>query len=468
MAPSILIADDDRDVCDIASDEFKLRGYDDLRIATTPVEAMTAIRESSIDLAIIDVNFTPNGKEGLRLISDISDKSPDTFIVVLSVVSNPEDIVAAMKNGADDYITKDQRRLEFSTQLDAAIRHCATQIEFKHLREMQRRAWRRHTSDLVGESDNIISVRGVVEQAHRNNISRFVVVGGSGTGKRAVSDYIVATTPQVVDKSPAPLIDFNCGSTTSELARSELFGVAPNSGLPNVPSNGRKGVFALAQGGYVLIDDFQELPAELHPAFLQVLERNEVKPIGGAITKKVDFRLIVTTQQPLDSLPAQIRRRLEEESSIILLEHLNRRRDDILPLAGHFLEKNYRQKKLRRRLALSKDVEEALLYRDYDASVGDLKNLIWRLAIAESGDEISIETYEEVVGRSEIPRGSTLDRKLDSAEKALIIDVISDCKGNVEDAAQVLGIDPQALRRRAKKYGISVGRNWFRRKGREK
>jgi DNA-binding NtrC family response regulator len=312
---------------------------------------------------------------------------------------------------------------------------------------------------LVGASENLRQIRASVSRAHANRISRFVVVGDSGTGKRSVADYIIATDPAHQGAGAIRTLTFNCGATTPDLARSELFGIAPSSGLPNVPAGGKPGAFALTAGGYLIIDDFHDLPEALHPAFLQVLERSEVKPLGGAASERVAFRLIVTTQHPLQELPAQLRRRLEMEAETLVLLPLDKRREDILPLAHHYLEKLHVEGRLRQRLGLTADVQRALVARHYEANVGDLEHLLFRLALAETDDEISRTTYERVVPGTE-PVLELGPRCLEESERVSIHQAVDEHDGDVHRAARALGIDPQALRRKASKHGIEVGRRW--------
>src|SRR5579863_1356045 len=175
-SPCILVADDDQDVCEIMADEFNRLGYSDVKTVSTVTQALDAVKTSSIDCAIVDVNFTPDGKEGLPLISRIRNESPDTFIIVLSVVNDAKDIVAAMKNGANDYITKDEPGIKLATQLDPVIRHCVTSIECRHLRKMKERLLAKNLGDFVGESENVKELRRSVQRAHSNNVMRFMVI----------------------------------------------------------------------------------------------------------------------------------------------------------------------------------------------------------------------------------------------------------------------------------------------------
>jgi DNA-binding NtrC family response regulator len=459
MAPSILIADDDRDVCEIVVEEFERLGHRHVHTATSVSSALAVIRQVPIDLAIIDVNFTPDGKEGLPLISRIHQESPETFIVVLSVVDNPGDIVEAIRRGAEDYITKDAAHVDLSTQLDAAIRQCVGRIERQHLREVEKRLSVRKNTLLVGESENLRQIRAAVHRAHANRLSRFVVVGASGTGKGALADYIIALDPAHREAGTIRTLTFNCGATTPELARSELFGIAANSGLPNVPANGKPGAFALARGGYLVVDDFQDLPETLYPAFLQVLERSEVKPLGGAASERVAFRLIVTTQRPLDDFPTQLRRRLEMDAETFVLLPLHKRPEDILPLAQHYLHKLYVDRRLIRPLQLSAAVERALLIQNYVANVGDLHHLLFRLALAEPGETISQATYERITASPEVALDAQASEFRDTL-RASIQRALDDHAGDVKRAAEALGLDPQALRREAAKHHIEVGRRW--------
>src|SRR5207244_1112811 len=144
-----------------------------------------------------------------------------TFLIVLSVVTSPSTIVDAMKLGADDYITKDDARLDLASQLRRALHHCVQKIDRAHLRDLRKSLSAKHHSVLVGKSAPIEEIRERIARAHGAGVRRFVVVGGSGTGKRAVADYIYATDPLQRKGSDLSWVVFNCGATTQELARAE-------------------------------------------------------------------------------------------------------------------------------------------------------------------------------------------------------------------------------------------------------
>lgn len=458
MRPTILIADDDLQICEALEMEFKFKGYDRIYKALTPEGALKHLEATPIDMAIVDLNFTPEGREGFQLIEHIRKKYPTTRIAVLSVVENLPDIVEAMNRGADDYLTK-QIRFDIGSQINLAIERAVADIERRHLKVVQQYLDRRAPDEMVGVSENIRRIKQQVDHAHANGVLYFNVIGDTGTGKYQVCQYIYSHDPRE-DKKDRPRLRFNCGDTTVEMARAELFGIAPNSGLPNVDRRGHPGMFQIVDSGYVLLDDFQEFPVELHSALLHVLDAHEVKPVGGSRYEEVDFKLIVTSQKPLDAFPRQIKERLEQESVTLKLDPLDARREDVIPLARHFLNE------FSRKLG-GKKVDEEVLGNlkklSYPGNVRQLKNIVWQLAL-EADETITMDTFFNYFRSEEVPRGSLLASHIEGAEMVAIRDALTKHEGNVEEAATELGIHPLALRRRAKKLNLPVGRGWLRAK----
>jgi DNA-binding NtrC family response regulator len=459
MKPTILIADDDLHICEALEMEFRERGYDRIHKALTPGGALKHLEATTVDMAIVDLNFTPEGREGFQLIEDIRKKYPATRIAVLTVVENLPDVVEAMNRGADDYLTK-QIQFDIGSQIKLAIDRAVAEIERRHLKALQEYIDRRPPDELVGMSENIKRIKQQVERAHANGVRHFNVVGATGTGKYQVCQYVYSRDSDE-KKRNRPLLRFNCGDTTVEMARSELFGIAPNSGLPNTERRGRPGVFQIARSGYVLLDDFQEFPAELYGALLHVLDVHQVKPVGGSRYDEVDFKLMVTSQKALDEFPRQIKERLDHQSVTLRIDPLDTRQEDVVPLAEHFLNGFSRKLGVK---AFEQEVLENFSKLSFPGNVRQLKNIVWQLALAESQDVITMDTFFNYFRSEEVPSGSLLAEHIETAEVSAIREALAQSDGSVDESAAALGIHPLALRRRAKKLDIPVGREWQRRK----
>jgi DNA-binding NtrC family response regulator len=456
MALRLLIADDKKEVRDLLRQELERLGYKDVVDVATPTEALEAAAKSSFDVAVVDLNFSSTGGEGIELTRELKRRTPSTRVVVLTVTDRGPMMIAAIRAGADDYVWKGSYT-DIQTQLPVTVRRMLAALEAE-LQTTIRRTLPSDTDEMVGVSPAMVSLRSQVERAHTVNAAHFTITGETGAGKGALAHYVWQTDPVLLAGSSLPFLTFNCGDTTAELARSELFGIAADSGLPNTGREGRPGLFALARGGYVLLDDFQELPSEIFGALLHVLENRQVKRVGGSSYEPVRFKLIVTSQKTLDALPRQLAERLRQEGVSLRIPALRERRVDT-PL---LVERFFRQFRARTGLdSIAPEVVSRLQAMDFPGNVRELKNAVWQLCLNAESKTVTLNSFFAVFGLTEeIPTTSSLGTTLAETEKAEIVRALHECEGRVQDAAALLGLHPLALRRRAAKLAIPVGRDW--------
>lgn len=469
-----LVADDDPVVRRALARELRSKGIREPVTCGEVEEALRQATSGNIDIAIVDLNFTPAGREGLELISKIHERAPGVCIVVLSVENDTQFIVDAIRRGAHEYIVKEHGSL--SEQLDFTFSRIRRRRDLERLERLEEHdRERRRNIRWVGRSKFTTDLPSIIQNAHSKKVRTFIIVGETGTGKEEVAKHICALDETQAARA-RPCITIECGTLGSKEGTrgGELFGVEGRSGLPNVPAKGREGTFELADGSYVRLDDFQHFPDYLFPALLRVLEHNEVTRVGASRPVSVSYKLIVTCQRSLERmhseglLPMEIRTRLEGEAITITVPPLRERVEDVEPLVSHFLESFSPNTNVTK---CSAEVMEQLQRLPYPGNVRELRNLVWALSIREKNEEtrtISMTTFDEyfeqaaisVTERSTALEPNSLRAVVERAERDYLASALKRFHGNVAMVAEALGVNHNTIRRKCDLYDLPYGQGY--------
>ncbi len=446
----VLIIDDNSDVAKAL--EVQL-GLHDIQAdhAAGPEDGLAAIGRGVYDLVIQDMNFdqdTTSGREGVQLFHQIRDRDPDLPVILLTAWADLETAVDLVKAGAADYLSKpwDDQKL------------VATVTNLLELRELQRRqrdmsrqrmqAHRRLAAeyDLCGAvyaSDAMHQVLSLATQVAPADVS-ILITGPNGTGKDVVAQIIQANS----NRRDAPFVTLNVGALPNDLMEAELFGAEP--GAYTGASKVRRGRFEAADGGTLFLDEIGNLSAEGQMKLLRVLQTGEYERLGSSATRSADVRVISATNSDLTRAIAdgEFREDLYYRLNVIeiRLPPLSQRRDDILPLAYHFLGETAR---------LTAAAEESLLQHPWPGNVRELKNIIQRATLLCKNNRVAPADLG-LPGRSgpglAEPAGDPMET--DEPGEREIRDVLEQMDGNVSRAARHLGLSRQALYRRMAKFDI--------------
>ena len=442
---SVLVIDDERNIRSLIS---RVLGQDniDVHTAGTGKEGLELADQTEPDLALVDLRLPDI--DGIQVLRELRSRHPQTAVIMITAFGHIESAVAAMKNGATDYLEKPFQHLEkLRISVSRAIEEVKARREITRLQGLQEGKYR--TNQIVGESASTRRLREVITQLAQSEAHTILVQGESGTGKELVARGLHYESA----RRNSPFMEVNCAAITETLFESELFG--HEKGAFTDAKSTKKGLMELADGGTLFLDEVGEIPLASQAKLLRCLQERSFKRVGGTRDLKVDVRVIAATNRSLEAMVKEGKFREDLYYRLngipLTIPPLRERREDILPLARHFLaEANSTFHKSVKRLG--PETESLLLANSWPGNVRELKNLIERLVILSTGD--SIEADQLPVPFSVAPDGPVVEevshepRTLEAIERAYIQKILRQANGNKSEAAKILGITRQTLRKK--------------------
>ncbi|MBZ5580226.1 MAG: sigma-54 dependent transcriptional regulator [Acidobacteriia bacterium] len=448
--PTLLIADDQPDVLEALRFLIKGEGYQ-AEAVTSPAAVLDAVEGREFDAVVMDLNYTrdtTSGQEGLDLLSRIQNLDTTLPVIVMTAWGSVELAVEAMRRGARDFIQKPWDNARVSAILK-------TQIELgRALRKGQRleaenRALRAERfPQLVAQSAAMRPVLDVISRVGPSD-ANVLITGENGTGKGLVA----RTLHSVSLRSGRPLVTVNTGGLAEGIFESELFGHV--KGAFTDAKTDRVGRFEMADSGTLFLDEIANISQNLQAKLLRALETGEFERVGSSKPRRVDVRIFSATNADLHAEIAAGRFRqdlLFRLNTIELrLPPLRDRREDIAPLAGHFLRQHashYRKPIT----GFDESAVKALLAHGWPGNVRELDHAVERAVLMAQGDTVRASDLGLRVGREGAPRLE--DMSLEDVEALLIKKALARFDGNVSHAANALGLSRSALYRRLQRYGL--------------
>jgi two-component system response regulator PilR (NtrC family) len=455
----ILIVDDERSLRDVLSIMLKRAGYD-ISVASDGDEAIARIEKELFDLVITDLKMPKVG--GLDVLKAVKDASPDSVVLLITAFASAESAVEAMKLGAYDYLTKpfqvDEVQLIIRNALEK--RRLATENMLLK-REMAAKALQNR---LIGKSDAMQKVFDIVKKV-ADTKSNVLICGESGTGKELVARAIHDSSA----RARMPFVPVNCSALPETLLESELFGYM--KGAFTGAATNKAGLFEVANGGSIFLDEIGETTPATQVKLLRVLQEREFRRVGGTQDVKVDVRVIAATNKDLVKAVAEgvFREDLYYRLDVIpiTLPPLRQRAEDIPMLAQHFLEKFSRAGE-KFSPTLSADVLKLLMAHEWKGNVRELENLIERAVAFGGGATIKEEDVAAWLHRpaaatksaypTELPpEGLDLEQLVNAIEKDLLLKALERAKWVKKRAAKLLQLDARSFRYRLSKFAITRG-----------
>ena len=446
----ILIVDDQPDVLEALRLLLKRNGYK-IESAELPRQALGMIENRDYDLAIIDLNYTrdtTSGQEGLELLAKIQSADAILPVIVMTAWGSVDLAVEAMRRGARDFVQKPWENERLSTIV-------RTQLE---LSQAIRRGHRLELENQLLRGDNLPTViaHSPVMQPVLDLVSRVgpsdanvLITGEPGTGK----EVIARTLHAISGRSGKPMVTVNAGGLAEGVFESELFGHV--KGAFTDAKIDRVGRFELADTGTLFLDEIANVPMNLQTKLLRVLETGEMERVGSSKTKKVDARVISATNANLGAEVENGRFRqdlLFRLNTIeIHLPPLRERREDIGPLAMHFLGVHARRY---RKSITGFDCNSLQAMHDHpwQGNVRELNHVVERAVLMAGDNMIKVSDLALRPGTGASPRLE--DMSLEDVEEFLIKKALSRFGGNVSHAASALGLSRSALYRRLQRFGM--------------
>ncbi|WP_326538406.1 sigma-54-dependent transcriptional regulator [Pseudorhodoferax sp.] len=448
MHGSVLIIDDNPGVGEALALLLSLHDIQSHH-ATSPEAGLALLAQVPVDLVIQDMNFsadTTSGEEGVALFRAIRTAAPDLPVILLTAWTRLEAAVELVKAGAADYLAKpwDDTRLlatvENLLELADATRH--NQVQRRQQQERRQRqqalAARWQLGGLVFASAAMEQAVALACQVARSDVP-VLVTGPNGSGKERIAAIIHANS--AVQRGP--FVAVNCGALPGELIEAELFGA--DSGAYTGAHRARSGRFEAAHGGTLFLDEIGTLPLAGQVKLLRVLETGRYERLGSSRTQHSSARIVSATNADLRAMvqAGSFREDLYYRLNVIevAVPALGERRDDIVPLAEHFLAG---------RAQLGDAGRDALYAHPWPGNVRELKNVIERAALLAPGQLLTPAALA-------LPAQPLAARTLDEPSRDAVVGALAQAQGVVSHAAAALGLSRQALYRRMDRYGLLPG-----------
>ncbi len=457
--PNVLLIDDDPGIRRLLARELERAGVE---VATAPngEEGLAHLDRHGAEVVVCDVRMPD--LDGLEVLKRIKDRDPDTTeVVMLTGHGTIDSAIEAVRAGAYHYLTKPVKVAELAAVIRNAAERAALRRENVLLkREVGRRTTLRDAGVVLGESPAWRAVWKLVGKAGPTE-STVLILGRSGTGKEMAARELHRLSP----RARRPFVAINCASVAASLLESELFG--HEAGAFTSAQKRRRGLFELAHGGSLFLDEIGETSLEFQAKLLRVIETGEYRRVGGDGTLTADVRLIAATNRNLkvELEAGRFREDLFYRLNVLTIElpELRERPGDVALLARHFLEE---MAPVRRR-TLSPEALEILERYPWPGNVRELRNTIERMSILAERDVLEPDDVPaDVRGGAEAQSeeaaaplaGAVEDGdppSLAEVERRHIEHVLGHTQGNKARAARILGITPATLYNKLKLYRAS-------------
>ena len=447
MSVEILIIDDNSDIRLILDELIKDAGYK-TRLAANFNQALTEIDKKLPDVAIIDVKLDKGDNDGIQLLDHIKQKNNDIPVIMISGHANIEMAVNSLKSGAFEFIQKPFDKDRLLNFVNRAVENFNLKKENKNLSNKLF-----HSFDLIGKSNNIISIKDQIEKLSQSE-SRVFINGPTGSGKELVARKIYKKSK----RKKGPFIIINGALLDAKKYELELFGEEKKDGSILY------GAFEKASGGVLLIDEVTEIPLETQSKILRVMIDQKFKRLNGNHDVKVDVRIFCSTSKDMSTeiKNGNFREDLFHRLNVfnIKIDPLTNRIEDIPLLIDYFIENICNTYSYRK---FSIKDNNYLLNYDWPGNVRELRNLIERIAILSPGENQDkiINIIKESLSRSLDENFSVTDtlsvplrEARETFEKEYLISQIKKFGGNISKTAKFVGMERSALHRKLKILGV--------------
>jgi len=458
-AGSILVVDDDDDILTAARLLLR-RQLGQVVTSRRPEDIPDLLEKHDFDAVLLDMNFGPgesSGRQGLEWLSRILSIDPQMVVVMITAHGSVDTVVEAMKLGATDFVAKPWQNEKVVATLSAAIKLHRSRMETESLRQANRvlrDAAAPAATTIIAASPAMQDVLSMAARAAPTD-ANVLILGENGTGK----ELIARELHRLSARAEQAFLAVDMGSITESLFESELFG--HRKGAFTGANEDRLGRFQAAHGGTLFLDEIGNLQLHLQAKLLSALEQRQVTPVGSDKSQPVDVRIISATNVPAAQLREDHRFRpdllFRLNTVEITVPPLRQRREDILPIARHYLD-IYARRYGRHDIAFSQAAEQALVDYDWPGNVRALRHAIERAIILtsdkliEPGDLQLLETGTVRTASAPTPIPTVLN--LDRMEKEAILAALRKHGFNISRTAQELGLTRASLYRRMEKHDL--------------
>ncbi|MEM8945699.1 MAG: sigma-54 dependent transcriptional regulator [Planctomycetota bacterium] len=433
---TLLFADDERSLQELMKLELPRLGHT-VTVCPDGLTAIAALEKNTYDCIIVDLDMP--GKDGISVIAHCKEMSPETEAVVLTGKSTMETAIAALRHGAFDYLTKPCKLIEIQALLHRVAEKRQLTQKFRALQHQVLRL--EGAPQLIGKTPAMAKVKVLIEKVAPTN-STVLILGETGTGKELVARALHDNSTRAEN----PFVAINCGALPETLIESELFG--HRKGAFTGADDHRVGLFEVAHGGTIFLDEIGELPKSMQAKLLRVLESGEIRRVGENKPVTVDVRVVCATHRDLPAMVAEEEFREDLMYRIntfeINLPPLRERIDDVPDLALHLLSRFRRGGEAQ----LADDAVDALRGHVWPGNVRELANVVEHATILCDEGPIRREHLpqhfdsRQLQGAARQRRGVMTLREL---EMEAIIEALERNEGSKPKAAEQLGVSLKTL-----------------------
>ena len=443
----VLLIDDDASLRRVTEYSLQSAGFQVISAADGK-QGLAAFRQDHPEVVITDIQMP--GMSGYEVLQQIMAERPETLVIVVTAYSSVAKAVDAMKQGAHDYLAKPFSRDELVLVVNKAFKLLGLQSENRQLRDQLE--YHDDFNHMVGISDVMRDIFDVVRRVAPTDAS-VLITGESGTGKELIARAI----HQGSSRSNAPFVAINCAAIPATLLESELFGHVRGAFTGAVRD--RAGKFEQADGGTLFLDEVGEMPLELQPKLLRVLQEMEVEPLGGKV-RAVNVRIIAATNQDVETAlqEGRFREDLYYRLAVIPIElpPLRERIEDIPLLVKHFLKRFSNGSPV----DISDAALETMSAYPWHGNVRELQNAVERMIVLHNGEKLDVHHLPAKVrstpssSRSQVVELPPEGYSLEALEKEVVVQALERNGWNQTRAAAFLQVPRHTLIYRMEKYDI--------------
>ena len=452
MSERILVAEDQENLCRLIQTTLEEQGYE-VSVALGGDAAIHELKARPFDLVVSDMRMP--GASGLEVFRQARAQAYLPDVILMTAFGDAREAVQLMKDGASDYILKDNLLDELVVRVRQVLDTRKLKADSKVLQgridTLQEQMQVHRFDTIVGQSPAMRDALNLAKRVAPTDAS-VLITGESGTGKEVFAQAIHAASL----RAKAPFMPVNCGALPETLLESELFGHERGAFTGAVRM--KPGRFEVADGGTIFLDEIGELPQSIQVKLLRFLQDHTYVRVGGEEMRRTDVRILAATNRSLEEMirEAKFREDLYYRLNVfpIRLVPLRERREDVPSLVAHFLSRQER--------ALSDLRPEALDYLksyDFPGNIRELQNLIERACILAGPGPIDRHHFPIERGRLAADSGDLLSMGLsiDQMERRMILEALERAQGNKTRAAALLGISRRALYSRMESHAIPIG-----------
>jgi DNA-binding NtrC family response regulator len=454
--PKVLVVDDEKLLRWSLQQNFEKEGYTSLT-AEKGLEGLELYKEELPDITLLDIHLPD--VSGISVLERIKEMDRDAIVVMVTAYGDVQTAVKSIKMGAYDFVEKPFNMDKLNIIVKKALETVSLRTEINQLKG--KLSGQYGFDSIIGQSNEMESIFDIIKKVSMSEASTVLIQGESGTGK----DLVAMVIHYQSKRANRPFMDINCTALPETLIESELFG--HEKGAFTDAKSSKKGLFELADGGSIFLDEIGDMRQDTQAKLLKVIEGKMFKRIGGVKNISVDVRIITATNKDLEEQvrAGNFRQDLFFRLKVIpiLLPPLRERKDDIILLAHYFI--NQYNKEFRKNFnGLTKETEKLFTEYHWPGNVRELKNVIERIMILETDNIIQPDHLPlEIVSSEKVPRVN-IDQfemnippgglDIEIVEKKLIKRALEMTKGNQTRAAKLLSLSRDALRYRMQKFNL--------------